>query len=135
LKILCAAVSTIKGKEGAIPATIGTLSRYNGRQVRLYACVIGLVHGEVSQWGIEDGEASAIIDTSNLENVSLQKGNWYRFIGEVAGTAVRGVPAVTLIIHPHQVDGYSGVIYTKCIMNRDRFIGSIDTLVGHATQQ
>lgn len=97
--------------------------------------MIGLVYGEVSQWGIEDGEASAIVDTSNLENVSLQKGNWYRFIGEVAGTAVRGVPAVILIIHPHQVDGYSGPIYTKCILNRDRFIESIDTLVGHATQQ
>ena len=69
------------------------------------------------------------LDTSAIEFDHLQRGEWYRFLGEWTG-GTSGF--IRLLMAPVHVDEYEEDIHGKMLSIRDKFLENIDGLVGYA---
>lgn len=106
-----------------------------GSGCKFVARFLEFLPSDSNRWLVEDRQWRAVVDTSTLENVVCEPGEWYRFMGEVAGDVAFGtcdLPMIKLHVHPRACDGFEGEISDRALHLRSEFLQGFDSLVAYA---
>lgn len=101
---------------------------FHGRVIRFIPESPGLVV-------VGDGEFEVVVDFSNLEGPSVEKGEYYRFLGETHSQLTDGShmsPLVRLHVPAVRSDGFDSNVYERCISAKKSFLEGFDGLIGYA---
>jgi len=87
---------------------------------------------------VSDCGIQIIIDFANIEGATVEKNEYYRFLGET-DSAVRVssfvCPKVRLHIEPRRCDGYDSSVYERCLVAKRSFLEGFDGLIGYAIKR
>ena len=113
------------------PTTISGL--YNSDSelicVKFVGRIMGFLNGQPHLLNVDDRGHKVVVDTSSLESVSCENGEWYRFLGELTSSYAN---TVLLRVAPVLVNDYDGDRYEKCLHLRGEYIKELDSLVSYA---
>ncbi len=115
---------------------VSQVQSLSGLAVKFYARVVLIPPEQPWIVMVEEGGHNVLVDMSSLEGAILDKGEWYRFVGEVLATD--SVPPV-VVAHgwPVRIEEFSSATYRKCISLRDNFVTGLERLVeyGNSTSK
>ena len=119
------------------PTTIGMISGQKEKRdmVKVHARFEGFSEKDSGYLYIEDDDSKIIVEYSSVEVSSCEKGEWYRWLGEIKTIEdPRNGTSVVLKLHlaPVLATGFDPDEYEKSLFIRSNFISEFDSLVSYA---